>query len=60
MILENVSIRDLVDTIEDQLKRMAHAEDVIEDAHGIQPPAIEYFNGQIARLRDILDSHIAP
>jgi hypothetical protein len=60
MVLENVCISDLVDTIEDQLKRMAHAEDMREEVHGIQPPTIEYFNGQIARLRDILDSHIAP
>jgi hypothetical protein len=60
MILENVRINDLVDTIEDQLKRLAKAEDIIEEVHGIQPPAIEHFNGQIARLRDILDSHIEP
>src|SRR5262245_19271505 len=59
MILE-ASIKDLVDTIEHQLKRMAYAEDIIEERHRLQPPALAYFNDQIRRLRDILDSHIAP
>ena len=60
MILEDANIRDLIDTIEHQLKQSAKAEDIIEEVHKIQPPAIEYFNRQIARLRDILDDHIAP
>jgi hypothetical protein len=39
MILENVSITDVVDTIEHQLKRLANAEDIIEEKHHLQPPA---------------------
>ena len=60
MVLEDANIRDLVDTIEDQIKRLAKVEDIIEETHKIQPPAIERFNKQIARLRDVLDNHIAP
>lgn len=58
MILEGVSISDLVDTIEYLLQRIAKSEDIIEEKHHIQPPAIASFNSEIARLRAILDQHI--
>ena len=56
MILE-ASIIDLVDTIEQQLKRMAYAKEAIEERQGFQPTPIVDFYGQIQRLRNILDTH---
>jgi hypothetical protein len=60
MILENVAITDLVDTIEYQLQRLAHAEDRIEETHHLPPPAMASFHEHIRRLRNSLDAHMAP
>ena len=58
MVLEGANIVDLVDTIEYLLKQIAKAEDTIGELHNMQPPAIERFDGEIRRLRNILDEHI--
>jgi hypothetical protein len=60
MIRDDVGITDLVDTIESQLKKFAHAKDTIEEKHHIQPDGIARFYEQIARLRTILDNHRTP
>jgi anaerobic glycerol-3-phosphate dehydrogenase len=58
MELKDANIKDLVDAIEYQLKNITKAEDIIEEKHQIQLPAMAGFNEQIRRLRDILDEHI--
>jgi hypothetical protein len=60
MIHEGMRIRDLVDTIEYQLKQVASAEDAIEARYHVQPDAMAFFNAEIRRLRDILDQHLEP
>jgi hypothetical protein len=49
MIHEGMRIRDLVDTIEYQLRQVASAEDAIEARYRIQPDGIAFFNNDPAK-----------
>ena len=55
MVQEGVHIRDLVDTIEYQLKCVARYEDAIAAREHVQPDTSALFTAEVRRLRDILD-----